>query len=625
MSRPGLRVSVPVALVVSLAVLAAIGSILIGRQVAQDEAQREAAAIAADEVTVVAEAIRSRMGEAALAASAGGQAPDRPPGRRRPRLPRSGRAPGTPGDPSSTTPVPARWSWRSTTARRRRRRCGPAGGVSGFLALPLDLTMTLRPLQPRGGGIAVDGPQRRLVAVPSSGPGDAPSHTVSFAPDAASEWSLTVWTPPARTPLSALIVAVFLIVAGGALAGWIAVRQRTARSRQAELEGLQRTGEAVSSLAVVAQRTLDLGEVLPAVTTELSSSLGLRGLSLSVPTGKGDRSLFSWGVPPGVGLPARELTDLPAGGTVSLRLSKGGRTVADLRVVAGRHLDRHDVRTLVAAGEVLTSVLSNAEAFAQQQDLVQRMRALDELKSVFLATASHELRTPVATIAGYASLLHDNWETLRPEDARPIVERMDTAAQRLTRMVEDLLDFSRLERGQDLGAEDSVVDLGEVVGEVLDDYPDLAPDHRLAYRPTLGLLVSGSRQATERVVTNLVGNAAKYSPAGSQIRILVQEADGSAELVVEDDGPGIPAAERTQVFSRFYRGRGDEVTRTRGTGLGLAIVTEFAASMGGQVRVNTGEHGGARFVVAFPVAAPAPTPSPDPVPVPDAGGPDERP
>ena len=310
---------------------------------------------------------------------------------------------------------------------------------------------------------------------------------------------------------------------------------------------------------------------------------------------------------------------------MSLRLSKGGRTVADLRVVAGRHLDRHDVRTLVAAGEVLTSVLSNAEAFAQQQDLVQRMRALDELKSVFLATASHELRTPVATIAGYASLLHDNWETLRPEHARPIVERVDTAAQRLTRMVEDLLDFSRLERGQDLGAEDSVVDLGEVVGEVLDDYPDLAPDHRLAYRPTLGLLVSGSRQATERVVTNLVGNAAKYSPAGSQIRILVQEADGCAELVVEDDGPGIPAAERAQVFSRFYRGRGDEVTRTRGTGLGLAIVTEFAASMGGQVRVSTGEHGGARFVVAFPVAAPAPTPSPDPVPVPDAGGPDERP
>ena len=626
MTRARLRVSGPVALVAMLAALAALATVVTGHQVAGEEAQRRAAEIAADEVTVVDEAIRSAMDEAAVVAAAGGgPVAELPLGDARNisvtnqvRARDSGRP--VLDDSGDGVVVVAVYDTPSPPATVRERRAG----VSGYLALPLDLPSVLRRSLPAEGGLAIDGPNRRVLALPSSGPGTAASHTVAFAPGAGSVWSLTVWTTPARTPLSAWIVALLLLVAGAAFAGWIVVRQRAARVRQVELEGLQRTSEAVAGLALVAQRTLDLGEALPAVTTELSASLGLRGLSLSVPTGAGDRPLFSWGVPADDAPSTRALTDLASGRTLSLRLSKGGRTVADLRVVTGRDLDRHDVRTLVAAGEVLTSVLANAEAFAQQADLVERMRALDELKSVFLATASHELRTPVVTIAGYASLLHDNWETFPAEEARSYVERVDVTAQRLTRMVEDLLDFSRLERGRDLGAEDVVLDLGEVVGQVLEDYPDLAPDHQITYRPTLGLLVSGSRQATERVVTNLVGNAAKYSPAGSEIRTLVQQGDGCAELVVEDDGPGIPAAERAQVFSRFYRGRGDEVTRTRGTGLGLAIVTEFAASMGGQVRVTTGEHGGARFVVAFPVAAQPADTSHDPLDVlpdlvPDAG------
>jgi two-component system sensor histidine kinase TctE len=104
------------------------------------------------------------------------------------------------------------------------------------------------------------------------------------------------------------------------------------------------------------------------------------------------------------------------------------------------------------------------------------------------------------------------------------------------------------------------------------------------------------------VVTNLVGNAAKYSPEETRITVIVRERKGRAEVCVDDEGPGVPAAEREQVFSRFFRGRGDAVVNTRGAGLGLAIVSEFAASMGGQVKVSAADSGGARFTVSYPLA-----------------------
>lgn len=261
------------------------------------------------------------------------------------------------------------------------------------------------------------------------------------------------------------------------------------------------------------------------------------------------------------------------------------------------------MRTLLAAGDVLSSAVANAEAFSQQQGLIARMRAVDELKSAFLATASHELRTPVAAITGYASLLHTNWDDLAPEEARNFAERLDAVAQRLRRLVEEILDFSRLEAGNGSIGEVAVIDLAETVELVLDEQAELAPDHHIVCQGQPGLSVNGSRQAVERVVMNLVGNAAKYSDAGCTIGVLVREAGGRAELVVDDEGPGVPATERGQVFAPFYRGQGEEVVRTRGAGLGLAIAAEFAASMDGEIRVEEAPSGGASFVVSYPIVA----------------------
>jgi signal transduction histidine kinase len=343
--------------------------------------------------------------------------------------------------------------------------------------------------------------------------------------------------------------------------------------------------------------------VLPAVTTQLSDALGLRGLSLTTPTHEGERAFFRHGETPtpvtGSSLPQT----VPAGESVSLLLARAGRTVARLNLLAGRQLDAEDLVTLEAAGEILTSALTNAEAFAQQREALQRLRAVDELKTVFLATASHELRTPVGVISGFAELLSKHIEALDHDRVRDYAGRIDTTAQQLASLVENLLDFSRMERGVGGEQEHVALDLGATVRRILDQHQDLSTNHQVLLSAAQEVRVRGTEHAVERVLTNLVGNASKYSPAGTTIRVLVRRQGDRVALHVDDEGPGVPAADRDQVFSRFYRGSGDAVVGTRGAGLGLAIVHEFAASMGGVASVSEAPTGGARFSVRFPVAS----------------------
>ena len=595
------------AAILLITVLAAIAVILVARGVSGVKAERATRAATADAVAPVADALRTAMNDAAAGTAAGAKV--------------------VPYDESTSAGVSSATATRArdsgiavlqdagdgsvvvatydtptpppSVAQRREH-------VTGLRVVPLGLPRRSaacghprRDLARRAARQDRLAPRcaavRRRVVRRAARPGPAP------------EWTLTLWTKQPPIPAQAWFIAVAILIAGALVAGWLVRRNDRTRRSQEELRRLQEASATTAALATVAQHSLDLADLLPALTTELATALGLQGLTLGAPTPEGERLFFAWGATPARVSPASTLpAEVAAGETICLILARGGRTVARLTVVAGRHLDRHDVNALGAATEVLTSALANAEAFAQQRDLLQRMRSVDELKTVFLATASHELRTPVSLITGYAQLLSD-WDNLTPEEGRMYSEQVDTHAHRLGSLVEDLLDFSRLERGVGFEVTNEVLDLGEIVDQILDD-PDMASEHQLLRETTGGLFVRGSFQAVERVVSNLVGNAAKYSPAGSAIRVSLAQTADRVELVVDDEGPGVPAAEREQVFSRFFRGQGDSVVATRGAGLGLAIVSEFAATMGGQVSVHTADSGGARFVVSYPLAA-APEPS----------------
>jgi signal transduction histidine kinase len=479
------------------------------------------------------------------------------------------------------------------TAARRR-------ALTGYRVVPLNLDTAVS--DGREGGVVVRGPSGIVAGAPRL-PGDAHAFTVDLDLARAPGWTVQTWVPrPGPNRAGWWLLGILACFGTLAAAGVTLVRRwDLARRRQTEVE---RQHALVTGLAPVVQTSLDLGEVIPAMSAHLANSLSLRGLSLATDTAGARREMFSWGqtpdatVPPGP-TPGR----LDPGHTHALSLTRAGRTLGVMRIVAGVPLAHADLTALTTASELVTAALANAEVLAEQRRVVERLRGVDELKTVFLATASHELRTPVTAIVGFSKLLLDRGESLDSTQALMFLDRVHSNGRSLQSLIDQLLDFSRLERGA-IPASDQLLDLGAEVGRLLGDRWELTTHHDVETDLAADCLMLGSAGALERIVTNLTGNAAKFSPSGTVIRVSVRPDGDRVALIVDDEGPGVAPADRERIFSRFYRGSGVTVTETRGAGVGLAIVAEYVASMSGVVTVAEAPTGGARFIVSFPAAHP---------------------
>jgi two-component system, OmpR family, sensor histidine kinase SenX3 len=228
-------------------------------------------------------------------------------------------------------------------------------------------------------------------------------------------------------------------------------------------------------------------------------------------------------------------------------------------------------------------------------------RRLDRIRRDFVANASHELKTPVASILALAETLSEAaGEDL--EAARHFLSRLEQEANRLSRLVGDLLDLSRLE-GE--AGERSVVDLGEVVVEEAERLRARAEAAgiRLVVETPEPVRVSGSRGDLGLLVHNLLDNAIQYSPDGGEVRAVVRIRDERAELRVSDTGIGIPSRDLDRVFERFYRADPARSRATGGTGLGLSIVRHVAESHGGDVSARSVLGAGSTFIVRLPAFA----------------------
>jgi signal transduction histidine kinase len=221
------------------------------------------------------------------------------------------------------------------------------------------------------------------------------------------------------------------------------------------------------------------------------------------------------------------------------------------------------------------------------------------MKLSFLSTVSHELRTAVAAIEGFGSLLVEHWPTLSDEQRREFIDRIARNAGSLKRLVDDLLDFARLERHA-LTVAPQIVSLSDLVQQTVEQLASLLEQHHITLDIQPNVIAYTDPDAVERIVGNFLSNAAKYSPPGTTITVTVEPSGTRALLAVSDEGPGIPADERTRVFTRFYRSETEATHRTRGAGIGLAIVKEFADRLNAVVLVESVEGGGARFVALFP-------------------------
>jgi two-component system OmpR family sensor kinase len=241
------------------------------------------------------------------------------------------------------------------------------------------------------------------------------------------------------------------------------------------------------------------------------------------------------------------------------------------------------------------------QALERERDAVERLRAMDEVKNTFLQAVSHDLRTPLTAILGFALSLQKEEELgLTAEDRRELAGRLAANARRLNRLVTDLLDLDRLQRGV-LEPALSPTDLGALAQSVLDGL-DGMPRHRIQ-TDVDPVIVSIDPAKVERILENLMVNASKHTPPQATIWLRVKRHEEGALIVVEDDGPGVPEGLRTTIFEPFRQAPDGAADPSPGMGIGLSLVARFAELHGGRAWVDERPGGGASFRVYLPGAA----------------------
>jgi len=306
------------------------------------------------------------------------------------------------------------------------------------------------------------------------------------------------------------------------------------------------------------------------------------------------------------GKPAGRFTDtLPLATVQFMPLNTVSRTVGVIGIRT-RQQER-----LSFDQEALLETFINQAALVIERELLDEaaeqaamLRESERLYTTLLNSISHELRTPIAAITGAASGLLDaqtgQQETVRLELARSI----QTAAERLNRLVENLLDMSRLESGR-LRLKRDWCDVSEIIGVAVKNLEPYLTDHplKIVVKPALPL-IEADFVLLEQVLVNLLDNACHYTPSGTPIQITAEQHGQQLEIRVSDSGAGIPEGDLERIFDKFYRVPG---TSSGGTGLGLSISRGLVEAHGGTLAARNRTEGGAEFIIRLPLTkAPPP-------------------
>ncbi len=309
---------------------------------------------------------------------------------------------------------------------------------------------------------------------------------------------------------------------------------------------------------------------------------------------------------------------VPAGGAarrpgrplVRVRMEADGVTIGALKATLGtdaREPDRSTTRLLSLAADQLALAIRRDDLRREATE-VEIARRADALKSALLDAVSHDLRTPLASIRAAAGSLTDPEIAIDPESARATAGAIDVEADRLDRLVREVLDLSRIEGGSLRPTVEPLV-LGDAVAAVVDrlrgslgerpiriDVPDDLPP------------VRADAVLLDEILANLVENVARHAPAPAPLTIAAaaDPSAGRVTLAIDDGGPGLSESARTQLFTKFQISPRATSSSRPGLGLGLAIVRGMAEAMGGSVAATASALGGLRIELSLPAAAPAP-------------------
>ena len=243
------------------------------------------------------------------------------------------------------------------------------------------------------------------------------------------------------------------------------------------------------------------------------------------------------------------------------------------------------------------------------EDLTEQMR-VDAVRRDFVANVSHELKTPVGALQLLAETIAECSDD--PETVRRFAARMSTESQRLSTLVQELIDLSRLQGAEPMAGHEDI-SLAVVAAEALDRVR-LAADAKeiqLGVTADPAIVVPGDMRQLVMAVSNLLENAIAYSPPRTNVKVTVQRRADAVEVLVQDEGIGIPKKHQERIFERFFRVDPARSRMTGGTGLGLSIVKHVATNHGGLVSVWSVEGAGSTFTLSLPSRGPRTAPAPD--------------
>jgi signal transduction histidine kinase len=389
----------------------------------------------------------------------------------------------------------------------------------------------------------------------------------------------------------------------GLVVGWLVDRLRAetalAESRAAEAEDLRdRLGrradvlEAVNRAARALGSSLDEREAIAAFKRELRSMIAFDRLQIEL-AGDADSVFAADG----------GHHDSDGGEEVIAPLTLGDHALGTLTVArdGGPPFTSEEVEMLTLLASQVAAAVENIRAYEAERSAAEELRRLSALRADFVSMVSHELRAPMASVIGCAQTLNRRWRELTQEQRESFIGLIESETSRLSHLVGDVLDTSRIEAGT-FSYAFGEVDLEELVRETAAVVSLGQDEVRVTTHVAPALPpVHGDRERLRQLLWNLLANAVKYTVTGDEVEVAAATEDGVVAVSVRDHGPGIPPESQRLIFEKFGRVSQDGLSKP-GAGLGLFIARSIAEAHGGSLDVDSDAGAGATFTVRLPPA-----------------------
>jgi len=227
-------------------------------------------------------------------------------------------------------------------------------------------------------------------------------------------------------------------------------------------------------------------------------------------------------------------------------------------------------------------------------------KSVEQKKDEFIGIASHELKTPVTSIKAYTEILYDQFIEAGDNQSAVYLEKLNNQVDRLTRLIRDLLDATRISEGR-LALRESSVDMNQLLRDTVEDMQNTSGKHTIELNLQDLPAIQGDKERLRQVIVNLIANATKYSPEADRVLIKTYRSNGNINIEVQDFGIGMSEETQSNLFERFFRSNDPSIGTFPGLGLGLYISMQIIKQHKGTIRVRSEKGNGSVFTIVLPV------------------------